>query len=73
MEFSAFLSHFDVNGNLIGTQSYKANGQRIPLKLVPDTFKHLPIPPEPQRQGLTRRATFWGSTLIAAASGMVIC
>jgi hypothetical protein len=55
MELSAQITFFDVNGNRLnpdgtpGTESvpFNANGVRIPLKMLPDTFQHLPIPPTP--------------------------
>ncbi len=42
------LTHFDSDGKQIdGTQSFPANGARIPLEVLPKTSHTLPIPPIP--------------------------
>jgi hypothetical protein len=43
------LTHFDSDGKQIhDTQSFPANGVRIPLEILPSTANTLPIPPSPQ-------------------------
>jgi hypothetical protein len=48
MEFTALGTHYDLNGNQTDNFSFKGNGVRIPLTLLPNTINPLPIPPEPQ-------------------------
>jgi hypothetical protein len=48
MVFTALGTHYDLNGNQTDNFSFKGNGVRIPLTLLPNTINPLPIPPEPQ-------------------------
>jgi len=50
IELSALLTFFDADGNQLPPTegiSFKANGTRIPLEILPNTGHTLPIPPIP--------------------------
>lgn len=46
--FDAVLVHFDPSGINTGHKTFKGNGKRIPLEIVPNTSQNLPIPAPPQ-------------------------
>ena len=48
MELTGKVTHYDENGNQEDNFSFKANGVRIPLKLLPNSINQLTIPDEPQ-------------------------